>query len=189
MLDVRRLRVLREVASRGSFSAAADALHFTQSAVSQQIAALEREAGTTLVERNARGVRLTEAGEAYANLRQPNLYATLCWIGAGVVLFGTLRLPFLAAAIVIALLAAGSAASVSRTGMLQGLVLTGLAAIWSGPTLPSAIPATNRSISTGASAAPSRLRRMISCGSAEGLGAPAVGPASGIVARPEEGAE
>ena len=63
MLDVRRLKVLREVAARGSFSAAADALHFTQSAVSQQIAALEREAGTTLVERNARGVRLTEAGE------------------------------------------------------------------------------------------------------------------------------
>ena len=64
MLDVRRLRVLREVAARGSFSAAADALNFTQSAVSQQIAALEREAGTKLVERNARGVRLTEAGEA-----------------------------------------------------------------------------------------------------------------------------
>src|SRR3954447_24677963 len=63
MLDVRRLRVLREVATRGSFSAAADALHFTQSAVSQQIAALEREAGTPLVERNARGVRLTHAGE------------------------------------------------------------------------------------------------------------------------------
>src|SRR4051794_29244125 len=63
MLDVRRLRVLREVAARGSFSAAADALHFTQSAVSQQIAALEREAGMPLVERNARGVRLTHAGE------------------------------------------------------------------------------------------------------------------------------
>src|ERR671938_1747645 len=63
MLDVRRLRVLREVALRGSFSAAADALHFTQSAVSQQIAALEREAGMPLVERNARGVRLTHAGE------------------------------------------------------------------------------------------------------------------------------
>jgi DNA-binding transcriptional LysR family regulator len=63
MLDVKRLRVLREVAARGSFSAAADALHFTQSAVSQQIAALERETGTTLVDRNARGVRLTEAGE------------------------------------------------------------------------------------------------------------------------------
>src|ERR687887_19787 len=64
MLDVRRMRVLREVAVRGSFSAAAEALSFTQSAVSQQIAALEREAGTMLVQRNARGVRLTQAGEA-----------------------------------------------------------------------------------------------------------------------------
>src|SRR5215218_10026272 len=64
MLDVRRMRVLREVALRGSFSAAAESLSFTQSAVSQQIAALEREAGATLVERSARGVRLTEAGEA-----------------------------------------------------------------------------------------------------------------------------
>ena len=45
MLDVRRMRVLREVAARGSSSAAAEALSFTQSAVSQQIAALEREAG------------------------------------------------------------------------------------------------------------------------------------------------
>src|SRR5919106_6828355 len=64
MLDVRRLRVLREVAACGSFSAAADSLAYTQSAVSQQIAALEREAGTTLVQRSARGVRLTDAGEA-----------------------------------------------------------------------------------------------------------------------------
>ena len=63
MLDVRRMRVLREVALLGSFSAAAEALSFTQSAVSQQIAALEREAGAKLVERSARGVRLTEAGE------------------------------------------------------------------------------------------------------------------------------
>jgi DNA-binding transcriptional LysR family regulator len=55
--------VLREVASRGPFSAAAEALSFTQAAVSHQIAALEREAGVILVERNARGVRLTEAGE------------------------------------------------------------------------------------------------------------------------------
>src|SRR5829696_5808479 len=68
MLDVRRMRVLREVALRGSFSAAAEALSFTQSAVSQQIAALEREAGAVLVERSARGVRLTEAGEAVAEL-------------------------------------------------------------------------------------------------------------------------
>jgi molybdate transport repressor ModE-like protein len=64
MLDVRRMRVLREVARCGSFSAAAEALSFTQSAVSQQIAALEREAGAVLVQRSARGVRLTEAGEA-----------------------------------------------------------------------------------------------------------------------------
>src|SRR4051794_12337764 len=64
MLDVRRMRVLREVARRGSFSAAADSLAYTQSAVSQQIAALEREAGSRLVERSARGVRLTDAGRA-----------------------------------------------------------------------------------------------------------------------------
>src|SRR6267154_1169042 len=53
MLDVKRLRVLREVAARGSFSGAADALSYTQSAISQQIAALEREAGARLVERSA----------------------------------------------------------------------------------------------------------------------------------------
>jgi len=64
MLDVRRMRVLREVALKGSFSAAAESLSFTQSAVSQQVAALEREAGAVLVERGARGVRLTDAGRA-----------------------------------------------------------------------------------------------------------------------------
>jgi DNA-binding transcriptional LysR family regulator len=64
MLDPRRLRVLREVATRGSFSAAAQALAYTQSAVSQQVATLEREAGTRLVERGVRPVRLTDAGRA-----------------------------------------------------------------------------------------------------------------------------
>ena len=63
MLDVRRLRVLREVAAHGSFSAAAAALTFTQPAVSRQIATLEAEAGTRLLERSPRGVRLTPAGE------------------------------------------------------------------------------------------------------------------------------
>ena len=63
MLDVRRLRVLREVAVTGSFSAAAEALAFTQPAVSRQIATLEAEAGARLVERGARGIRLTPAGE------------------------------------------------------------------------------------------------------------------------------
>src|SRR3979409_42927 len=64
MLDVKRMRILKEVAAKGSFSAAAESLSYTQSAISQQIAALEREAGTTLVERNARGVRRTAAGRA-----------------------------------------------------------------------------------------------------------------------------
>jgi len=63
MLDVRRLRVLREVARRGSLAGAADILSYTPSAVSQQIAVLEREAGTRLLERRARGVVLTEAGQ------------------------------------------------------------------------------------------------------------------------------
>jgi len=63
MLSVSRLRVLREVAYRGSFSGAAVELSYTQSAVSQQIAALEAETGMTLLERRARGVRLTAAGQ------------------------------------------------------------------------------------------------------------------------------
>src|ERR1700722_16247265 len=64
MLDVRRLRVLSEVAARGSFSAAADALTLTQSAVSQHITALERKVGLSLIERRTRPVQLTEAGYA-----------------------------------------------------------------------------------------------------------------------------
>jgi len=64
MFDVKQLRVLRAVAEYGSFSAAADALSYTQPAISQQIAALEKRAGTTLVDRGSRGVRLTDAGQA-----------------------------------------------------------------------------------------------------------------------------
>jgi DNA-binding transcriptional LysR family regulator len=63
MLNLNRLRILVEVASCGSFSAAADSLSYTQSAVSQQIAALEAETGVTLLERLPRGVRLTPAGQ------------------------------------------------------------------------------------------------------------------------------
>ncbi len=63
MLDVKRMRMLREVAATGSFGAAAKALSFTPSAVSQQMAALERESGALLFERMPRGVRLTPAGE------------------------------------------------------------------------------------------------------------------------------
>jgi DNA-binding transcriptional LysR family regulator len=64
MLDVKQLRVLKSVAEHGSFSAAAEALSYTQPAISQQIAALERTAGATLVDRTSRGVRLTDAGRA-----------------------------------------------------------------------------------------------------------------------------
>jgi DNA-binding transcriptional LysR family regulator len=62
VLDVRRLRVLREVARAGSLTRAADALSYSPSAVSQQIAALERATGVVLLERRSRGVVLTEAG-------------------------------------------------------------------------------------------------------------------------------
>jgi DNA-binding transcriptional LysR family regulator len=63
MLNVARLKVLREVAYQGSFSAAADALSYTQSAISQQIATLEAETGMALLERHRRGVTLTAAGQ------------------------------------------------------------------------------------------------------------------------------
>src|ERR1700759_885280 len=63
MLSVTRLRVLREVAHRGTISAAASALDYTQSAVSQQLAALEAETGLALLERHPRGVTLTAAGQ------------------------------------------------------------------------------------------------------------------------------
>src|ERR671916_2886389 len=60
MLDLRRLRLLRELNERGTIAAVADALQYTPSAVSQQLAMLERETGVTLLERAGRGVRLTD---------------------------------------------------------------------------------------------------------------------------------
>ena len=64
MLDVKRMRILKEVADRGSFSAAAEALSYTQSAVSQQIAALERA-------RHAEYVRAAKRVELLENSRRP----------------------------------------------------------------------------------------------------------------------
>ena len=61
MLELRRLRLLRELHERGTIAAVADALQFTPSAVSQQLAVLERETGVALLERAGRGVRLTDA--------------------------------------------------------------------------------------------------------------------------------
>ncbi|MFI5729456.1 LysR family transcriptional regulator [Kribbella sp. NPDC051587] len=62
MLDLHRLRLLREVHDRGTVHGAARALGYTPSAVSQQLSVLEREAGTPLLERIGRNVRLTPAG-------------------------------------------------------------------------------------------------------------------------------
>ncbi|GAB3591746.1 LysR family transcriptional regulator [Angustibacter peucedani] len=62
MLDLHRMRLLREVHARGTLAAAAAALQYSTSAVSQQLAVLEREAGTPLLERVGRTVRLTSAG-------------------------------------------------------------------------------------------------------------------------------
>ncbi|GHH41194.1 LysR family transcriptional regulator [Streptomyces candidus] len=64
MIEARHLRVLRAVAATGSFSAAARELGCTQPAVSQQMKALEQSAGTTLLIRTGREMRLTQAGEA-----------------------------------------------------------------------------------------------------------------------------
>lgn len=63
MIALQRLQALRELADRGTVAAAADALHLTPSAVSQQLAALERETGARLVEREGRTLRLTSAGD------------------------------------------------------------------------------------------------------------------------------
>ncbi|MEO6512600.1 MAG: LysR family transcriptional regulator [Nocardioides sp.] len=62
MLDLHRLRLLRELEARGTVSAVAGALGYTTSAVSQQLSVLEREAGAVLLERVGRNVQLTDAG-------------------------------------------------------------------------------------------------------------------------------
>jgi DNA-binding transcriptional LysR family regulator len=66
MLDSHRLRLLKEFAERGTIVATAAALGYTPSAVSQQLAALEREAGVTLLDRTARAAELTDAGRRLA---------------------------------------------------------------------------------------------------------------------------
>lgn len=67
MLDVHRLRLLHEFAERGTIAGVAAALGYTPSAVSQQLAALEREAGAQLLDRTPRAAELTEAGRRLAS--------------------------------------------------------------------------------------------------------------------------
>ena len=66
MLDVNALRVVRAIGDEGGFTAAANALGYSQPAVSQLVRRLERRLGTALVERHGRSVRLTEAGQVLA---------------------------------------------------------------------------------------------------------------------------
>src|SRR5574340_668365 len=61
-LNTTRLRILREVAARGTIAAAAEALYLTPPAASHQLAVLEREVGVPLLDRTARSVKLTDAG-------------------------------------------------------------------------------------------------------------------------------
>ncbi|MGN9783759.1 LysR family transcriptional regulator [Nonomuraea sp. ZG12] len=67
MLDVVRLRVLLAVARRGSLTAAAKELHYSQPSVSHHLARLEAETGAKLIQRAGRGIRLTEAGRLLAD--------------------------------------------------------------------------------------------------------------------------
>ncbi|WP_309109977.1 LysR family transcriptional regulator [Saccharothrix sp.] len=90
MIDPRRLRVLRALADHGTVTAAAQALHLTPSAVSQQLAALESEVGQELLRRRGRRVSLTSAGEllvGHANAVAAELeraQATLAGLSSGV---------------------------------------------------------------------------------------------------------
>jgi DNA-binding transcriptional LysR family regulator len=70
MMDVRRLRLLLELSRRGTITAVADAMAYTPSAVSQQLAALEREAGVPLLDHIGRRVALTPAGDVLARYAQ-----------------------------------------------------------------------------------------------------------------------
>ncbi len=81
MVELSQLQLFRDVVERGSFSATARALSYSQPAVSQKIAGLERRVGMTLLERTPRGVRPTEAGKvllghAEAILSRTNLALT-----------------------------------------------------------------------------------------------------------------
>jgi DNA-binding transcriptional LysR family regulator len=103
MVDLRRLRALRELADRGTIAATADALHLTPSAVSQQLAVLEREVGQPLLEPNGRSVRLTAAATAvlaHADVlfsEVERMDATLAALAGGAV--GTVRIGAFATAI------------------------------------------------------------------------------------------
>jgi DNA-binding transcriptional LysR family regulator len=96
MLDIRRLRLLRDLANLGTIAAVAQAHTYTPSAVSQQLSALEREAGVPLLQRSGRRVALTPAGELLVQHAELVLSAveraTAALAAAGTGLTGPLRI-------------------------------------------------------------------------------------------------
>jgi DNA-binding transcriptional LysR family regulator len=96
MLDVRRLRLLRDLAHLGTIAAVAQAHTYTASAVSQQLSALEREAGMPLLQRSGRRVSLTPAGELLVHHAEQVLTAleraSAALAAAGAGLTGPLRI-------------------------------------------------------------------------------------------------
>ncbi len=84
-------------------------------------------------------VSAAQPGEAYANLRQPNQFGSLCWLGVAVLLWGRPRLPVATAVGVALLLGIAAAASASRTAVLQALLTGALAVAWPGPSRRAAL--------------------------------------------------
>lgn len=93
MLDLHRLQFLREVASRGTMTAAADALAYTPSAVSQALSSLERDLGVQLLERQGRRVVLTAAGQALVRESDALFDAAERAVGAAEAASGAVRGP------------------------------------------------------------------------------------------------
>jgi molybdate transport repressor ModE-like protein len=127
-LDTGRLRLLREVGLRGSIAGAARAVGLTPSAVSQQLAVLERETGTALIDRSPRGVVLTGAGQALA-ARAGQLLDVLAAARGDLdrlagSLAGPVRLAAVASAAATVVSAAVGALRVSRPGIDVSLVAT-----------------------------------------------------------------
>src|SRR6478752_1398502 len=75
MLDLHRLKLLRELGARGTVHGAARALDYTPSAISQQLAVLEREAGAKLLERSGRNVRVSAFQSAFLHIVAPAVAA------------------------------------------------------------------------------------------------------------------
>ena len=164
------LRVFREVAERGTLTAAAAALGYTQSAVSRQIASLERAAGTPLLERRRDGVRLTAAGHVV--LRRAvtvldQIDATARELAGLPAEAGTVRLGWFASASAGAVLLPRAVAALRRThpaitvttreGSTPALVRALRAGRWTSPAgLGAAVPATRRGV---APAGPADARR------------------------------